>query len=144
MFQDSYNNYKNKTLKGYTLLEIAVAILFFSITVICLSLPLCQSISLSSSEQDMVNANNLARMYLKSIDLKWQFQTDYDQGELPQITSTFTSNDKYNVTTAKQDIAQNSSSIVIVRRVNIEYKDKKNNTLVNLFMDFNRPESTIK
>jgi Tfp pilus assembly protein PilV len=144
MFQDFCNTSSIKTFKGYTLLEIAIAILFFSITVVCLSLPISQSISLSASEQDAVNANNLAKVYLKSIELKWQFQADYDIGELPPITSTLTDNGRYTVTVTNQEIARNSSDIIILKRINVKYKDRNNNNLADLFTDINRPESVIK
>jgi len=146
MYQDicSCANNKNKRLKGYTILEMVIATLFFAITVVCLSLPFCESINLSAKDQDIVNANSLAKTYLKAIELKWQFQTNYDAGDLPEITNVETFNDKYSVTAVKQDIAQNSDSIVIVRRVNVKYTDKNNNILVDLFTDFNRPESAIK
>lgn len=144
MFQDFCNQLSKKSNQGYTLLEIAVAILFFSITVVCLSLPIGQSISLSASEQNVVNANNLAKVYLKNIELNWQFQANYDVGALPQITSTYTDNGKYTVTVTQQNLAQNSNGIIILRRINIKYKDNRNNTIADLFVDINRPESVIK
>lgn len=144
MFQDFYDKVYKKNNPGYTLLEIAIAILFFSITVVCLSLPISQSIGLSASEQNMVNANNLAKVYLKNIELNWQFQANYDIGELPQINSNYTDNGKYTVTVTQQNLAQNSNGIVILRRLNIKYKDNRNNTLADLFVDINRPESVIK
>ncbi len=139
MSQDSLN----KTYKGYTLLEIMLSIVILGIVVLGLSLPFGQSFYLSSDDRDIVTSNNLAGLYLREVETSWQNQTEYDLGELPEITDEYTGNGRYNVTTGLEDLATNDNGQVIVRRVQVTYTNGNNQVLTDIFSDFNRPVTTI-
>ena len=142
MYQDIFNAKRCK--KGYTLLEIMVAMLFFGIVALALCLPFYRSISLSVKDQDLVNANNLARLYLNDVKIGWNLQSDYDKGNLPTVDSTYTNNGVYTSTVTSTNMATDANGNVILRRIIVNYKDKSKNTLVELYSDYDRPGSTIQ
>lgn len=142
MFQDLLNNNgKLRATDGYTLIEIAVSILIFSIVVLSLSLPFCSSMALSVKDQSIVSAANLARLYFKNTEINWQLQSNYDLGILPAVSATYNNGNAYNVTASTQNLATNSSGNIMIRRVDITYKDLHGNLLGDFFTDFNRPGS---
>jgi len=144
MHQDLLSN-KNKvnirSQKGYTLLEVAISILFFAIITMGLSLPLNSSINLTVDNRNINAANNLARSYLNDLQAKWVIQSNFDAGELIEATDIYTNNGKYNVTIDSENISSDVNGIVIVRRVNIKYQDSKDNPLTDIYYDYNRPGS---
>jgi|GEM_PF-2516044 len=146
MFQDFNKNKKveNKSLKGYSLVELMLAMFFFAIIAVCLALPFSNSINLSVNDQDVVNANNLAKRYLKSVEIKWQFQPDYDAGSLPALTSEDKGDGRYSVGRSTQIIRKDSDDNVILRRVTIKYSNKSGQVLARLFSDFDRPGASLK
>ena len=147
MFQDLLNKQNKKTQKytkpGYTLIEVIMAVVFFGIIALGIGIPFNESMMLSRNDQNIVDANNLARLYLKDTELKWLLQSDFDAGELPELTEKYTANGKYIVTVNQTDVASNTEGIPLVKRVNITYKDNLNTTLVDIFLDYNRPINGI-
>lgn len=125
--------------KGFTLLEILVSMLIFAAVALSISLPFCESIKLTSNNQNLINANNLAKSYLKSVEINWSKSVDFDLGILPDVTSDYTNNGAYNVTVAQKDLVTNSNNQTIIKRVSVKYKDSKNKNLIDVYMDYNRP-----
>lgn len=136
MCQDSSNRSKKQ---GYTLLEIVISIMFFAIIALGLSLPYCNSVSLTVANRNINASSNLARSYLKDIEAEWKIQSNFDDGNLIEVDDSYTDNDKYIVNVNSQDIAIDEEGIVLIRRVNITYKDSKENTLADIYYDYNRP-----
>ncbi len=132
------------TKKAYTLLEVLISMAFFGIIALGLLVPFQESFILTGTNQNIVSANSLAKAYLKDTELKWLTPIEFDTGELPTITPKYTENNIYKVTTTKLDLEQNTTGIVILRRVNIKYKDSSNRLLVDLFFDFSRPGASLK
>lgn len=143
MYLDSLNKKylhpKRKRREGYTLLEVVISILFFAIIAIGLSLPYCNSISLTVADRNINNSNNLARSYLKEVETEWQIQADFDTGILVEIDENYTENGKYTVNVDSQDIALDNDGIVLIRRINITYFDSAENVLSDIYYDYNRP-----
>lgn len=141
MFQDLCKKKYNQrySSNGYTLLEILIAMVFFAIIAVGISLPFSQSISLSAKDQNIINANNLASLYLRDTGLKWAHQIDFDAGQLPAVNSVYTNNGIYTVIPASQDITTNAGGNVIVKRISVEYRDSKGNRLANISSDLYRP-----
>lgn len=138
MFQGLLN--KIKTFKkGFTFIEIMMSVFIFSLVAAGLALPYIQSIDLTSKDQNIINANNLTRLYFNTVEIDWKQQINYDMGTLPTITSTYTNNGAYNVTVSKKDLIKDSSSNTIIRRVSVIYKDSNNKTLIDVYTDYNRP-----
>lgn len=156
MFQEisrKINIYKSS--EGITLIEIMVSILFFGIISLSLSHTLTNSLVLTTHDNNIVNATNLAKLYLTKVGQDWRLQLNYDNPALPDVSeftdgeensitnSTYTNNGKYNVTVICSDISANTEGTTIVRRVEIIYNDQENNKLMNLYKDFGRPGSYV-
>ena len=137
MRQDFLNNKK----EGYTLLEVAVSIMIFAIITLGLSLPFSNSISLTVDDKNINAASNLARSYLEDTEKSWNTQNSFDKGNLINIGNNYTNNGKYTATVNAVDISTDTSGIVLVRRLNINYKDSRGKTLVNIFYEYSRPNS---
>lgn len=138
MSQDLLN--KNCS-KGYSLVELMMAVLFFGIISLALSPPLTNSMYLTFDNKNINNANNLAKTYLRDVQDSWKIQSNYDQGILINTGSEYTDNGNYTVTINTQDLESDSEANVILRRVNIVYQDSDGNTLCDLYYDYNRPGS---
>lgn len=132
-------DFSSKKEKGYTLVEVAISILFFAIVALGLSLPFSNSVSLTVDNKNINAANNLARSYLKDTEANWSVQNNFDQGKLIQISNSYNNNSKYTVIVNSQNISTDNNGIVVVRRVNIKYKDNKGNILTDIYYDYNRP-----
>lgn len=142
MFQDLQNKQnilKKHANKGYTLIEIAISVLFFAIVALGISLPFGNSISLTVDNKNINAANNLARSYLKDVEANWSIQSNFDEGNLIEVDSAYTNDGKYDVTVISDNISINDIGIVVVRRINIKYKDNKGRYLTDLYYDYNRP-----
>ncbi len=131
----------NKNKKGITLLEIMIAVVFFGIIAVGLSLPVSRSLYLTADNKNINVANSLAKSYLNSLQEKWQLIDDFDQGQLVDVDNTYTDNGKFTVTVSSQDLETDSDGTVLIKRVNITYKDGKNDILCNIFYDYSRPVS---
>lgn len=125
--------------RGFTLLEVVISIVFFAIISAGLVLPVSNSISLTVDNKNINASNNLARSYLQDLGSQWSSQSNFEAGELLQLTSTYTDNGKYTVDVNSEDLEINEDGLVLVRRVEIEYKDNKGNILSKIFLDYNRP-----
>jgi prepilin-type N-terminal cleavage/methylation domain-containing protein len=134
MFQDSSNK-----KRGFTLIEIMFSIMFFAIISLSLSLPFGNSISLTVDSRNINSANNLARSYLKDMEAKWRIQSVFDTGELIPVDTSYTNNGKYLTTVTSQSISEDSAGVVVVRRINVKFQDKKGHYLADIYYDFNRP-----
>jgi type II secretory pathway pseudopilin PulG len=134
----------DKKSGGYTLLEVMIAIVFFGVVVLGLGLPVTESLNLSSEDQNIVSANNLARVYLKDVELSWLKQSDYDGGEILQISDKYTKNGYFDVNVNTDNIAFNDDGNVLVRRVNIKYTNDSGTCLADIFLDYNRPGSSLE
>jgi len=139
MSQDLLNN--NLKKKGYTLIEVMIAVMFFAIVVLGLSLPFSNSISLTVDDRNINVSGNLARSYIRDTQTSWNTQNSFDIGQLVSLNNNYTNNGIYKVTVASQAISRDANNNVIVRRLNIKYQDSRGNTLVDMFYDFNRPGS---
>ena len=139
-----YQDISKRSKKGYTLLEIMIAMLFFGVVALSLSLPFYRSISLSAKDQDIINANNLARLYLNNVDIGWNLQNNYDTGALPTINTVYTNNGAYTVTVTSTNLATDNTGNTSLRRIIVKFKDKYGNTLVDIYSDYDRPGSTIQ
>jgi prepilin-type N-terminal cleavage/methylation domain-containing protein len=135
MFPERSNNNQ----KGYTLLEVLVSVLFFSVIALGLSYSFTNSMFLTSQDKDVIRAQNLARMYLSEVQSSWTQQVDYDGGVLPTVDSTYTDNGRYVVNATSTDMAQNDQGIVIVRQVKIIYENQSGFPMVDLYLDVDRP-----
>ncbi len=136
MSQDLSNK---KQRKGYSLIELMMAVLFFGIAAVAISPPLTNSMNLTVNDKNINNANNLARSYLRELQDSWKIQSVFDQGVLVAVGDEYTYNGNYNVTVNAQDIESDTGGNVILRRVNIVYTDSNANMLCDLFYDYNRP-----
>ena len=128
-----------KRQEGYTLLEVIISVMFFAIIAMGLFLPYCNSISLTVDNKNITAANNLARSYLKDIESEWKIQNNFDTGSLIEIDETYTNNGIYIVSVNSEDIATDDEGIVLIRRINITYKDSEENTLSDIYYDYSRP-----
>lgn len=138
MFQDSLINNKNKAREAYTLLEILVATAIFGIIATTIALPLINSMSLSAKDRDIVEANALARKFLKDTEILWQ-DSDNFMKEPASIDSSFTKNGKYNVfVDAVNGNVTNALGDVVVRRVNVTYRNQQGEVLSNLYLDYSK------
>jgi len=135
------NKLNNRSQKGYTLLEVAISILFFAIITMGLSLPLNSSVNLTVDNRNINAANNLARSYLNDLKAKWIIQSNFDAGELIETTDMYTNNGKYNVIIDSENISFDNNGAVVIKRVNIKYQDSKDNPLTDIYYDYNRPGS---
>ena len=61
-----------KNSKGISLLEIMVSILFFSLIALSLSHTLTASLTLTAHDNNIVKANNLAKLYLEDVAKAWK------------------------------------------------------------------------
>ncbi|MFA6988494.1 MAG: type II secretion system protein [Candidatus Gastranaerophilaceae bacterium] len=127
---------------AFTLMEILVAMTVFGIVTLGLVLPFQESISLTTKNELISSANNLARLYFKEIELLWLNQSDFDAQRMPALTNQFTQNNMYTIKVSVKNMDQNTGNIWILKRVNVTYSDTTNSELVNFFMDYNRPGST--
>ncbi len=158
MFQDLFSKlFRTKTIvparavKGYTLVEILVSMLIFGIVTISLSLPVCESIYLTANNQNIVRANNLARLYLKDTEILWNTKSNYDGSILPDSDNSSVSSGEHDVTSTEytddgvfevkayiQDLSTNDTGETVVRRVRIAFKDKDGKNLTDIYMDYDR------
>lgn len=134
---------KKQSIGGYTLIEIIVSILFLSAIVMSLGHTFISSIDLTSNDQEIITANSLAKDYFREVETDWQSQNDFVTGTLPTVSSTYTKDNRYTVTATKEDVATDADDNVIVRRVNVVYKNQKAKTLVNLSLDFAKPGTQV-
>ncbi len=136
---------------GYTLVEILISMLIFGIVTISLSLPVCQSIYLTVNNENIVKANNLARLYLKDTEVLWSSITDYDLSVLPDSdneqgqagshtvsNSAYTDDGNYKVIVDLQNLKNNDFGVAVVKRVRIVYQDMDGNNLADVYMDYDR------
>ncbi len=137
MFQDLSN--KRRHSGGYSLIELMMAMLVFGVMVIALSFPISNSMYLTHDNKSVSNANNLARTYLRDMQDAWKLQNDYDNGNLITIGSDYTDNGKYNVTVSSSALETDDDGNTTLRRINITYEDTNNNSLCDVYYDFNRP-----
>jgi prepilin-type N-terminal cleavage/methylation domain-containing protein len=128
--------------KGFSLMEILIAMFIFGIIAMGLALPFQESITLTSKNTAVANANNLARLYLKDTELIWQNQLDFDNQTVPELIDKYTENGLYTVNLTIENLATNKDDIFILKRINIIYSDKNQNQLINIFMDYSRPGKT--
>jgi len=128
--------------KGFSLMEILIAMFIFGIIAMGLALPFQESITLTSKNTNVANANNLARLYLKDTELIWQNQLDFDTETVPELTDKYTESGLYTVNITIENLATNKDGIFILKRINIIYSDKNQNQLINIFMDYSRPGKT--
>ncbi|MEI8388790.1 MAG: hypothetical protein WCG23_02785 [bacterium] len=138
-FLNKKNNFNYSVSKGYTLLEVLISIVFFAIITVGLSLPISSSISLTVDNKNINAANNLARSYLEDVEAKWTIQSNFDAGTLIAVTDVYTNNKKYNVTVTSENISTDNNGVVIVRRINIKYKNTKGKLLTDIYYDYDRP-----
>ena len=138
MFQE--HEIKKYRRKAYTLIEIMISIMFFSIIAVSITLPFTKSISLSVKDQDIIDANNLARSYLRETELLWKQPLQFEQETLPVVDSKYTDNSRFSVVPDPVlDIATNSSGIVVLKRVRIKYQNSRGDYLADLYLDINKP-----
>lgn len=135
MYQDLSTNKR----AGFTLIEVVMSLLFFSFIALSISLPFCKGIDLSNNTQNVINTNNLAKLYLKNVEKSWLQEVDFDNAVLPSITSDYNGNGAYNVTVKKNDLVKDASNITLIRRVSIIYKDSNGKNLIDVYSDYNRP-----
>ncbi len=138
MFRDLLNK---KYCRGYSLIELMMAVLFFGIVAVALSPPITNSMYLTFDNKNINSANNLAKTYLRDLQDSWKIQADYDQGTLINAGNEYTDNGNYNVAVNSQALETNGNGNVILRRINIVYKDSDGNTLCDIYYDYNRPGS---
>lgn len=154
MFQEILNKINiYRASEGITLIEIMVSILFFGIISLSLSHTLTNSLILTKHDSNIVNATNLAKLYLEEVGQDWRLQLEYDNPTLPDVSeiidgeettitdSRYTNNGVYNVTVTSTDISANTDGITIIRRIEIVYRNQENNELMKLYKDFGRPGS---
>jgi prepilin-type N-terminal cleavage/methylation domain-containing protein len=144
MYREILNNHKHRNSKGYTLLEILVAMLFFGILVLSLSHTLTSSFMLTGKDKKIANANNLAIRYLREVELEWRTMNAFDSGTLPDVSNSYTVNGKYYVNVSTQDLVFNQAGDVIVRRVTVKYKSNDltdGDNIVKVYLDFFRPDN---
>lgn len=141
MFQDLLNKKFRK--KGYSLIELMIAVLFLGIIAVALSPPITNSMFLTFDNKNINSANNLAKTYLRDVQDSWKIQADYDMGILVNADSEYTNNGEYTININSQDLETDGDGNVILRRVNIVYQDNDGNTLCNLYFDYNRPGSVL-
>jgi len=145
MYQDISkikNMSKQQHRKGYTLIEVFIAVMFFALIAVGLSLPFSNSISLTVNNKNVNAANNLARSYLKDMEAKWRIQSSFDAGTLIEINNTYTDNGNYSIERSSSIITENNSGIAMVRRIHIIYRDSEGLILSDIFYDYNRPGTT--
>lgn len=140
MCQDLLNS-KNAKRQGYTLLEVVISVMFFAIVTLGLSLPFSSSISLTVDDRNINVASNLARSYLKDTETSWKTQNSFDNGELIAVGDNYNNNGKYTVAVSSEEIATDTDGNVLIRRINITYKDSNGRNLTDIFYDYNRPGS---
>jgi len=140
MCQDLLNK-KNRSQKGFTLLEIAMSMVIFGIIVVMLSLPMYTGLSLLVGDSNIVRANNLAKAYIKDLDNKWKIQSTFDDAELVELDAFYTDNNKYVVNVGVENIHTDENSVVIIRRVKVIYKNQDGELLTDIFYDFKRPQA---
>ncbi|MDD3149238.1 MAG: prepilin-type N-terminal cleavage/methylation domain-containing protein [Candidatus Gastranaerophilales bacterium] len=128
-----------KTKKGYTLMEVVMATVIFSILVMGIGLPITEGFDVSAHNENINLANNLARVYLNDIDTNWSIQQNFDIGEIPEITSEYTNDGDFQAETFSEDLISDDEGQVIVKRVTIKYKNNSGKLISEIFMDFNRP-----
>jgi prepilin-type N-terminal cleavage/methylation domain-containing protein len=139
MFQDLLNKKLKKAQKGFTLMELLVSIVFFSIIVWGLSDPLSRSAYLTVDNRHINTANTLARSYLKELQDSWKLRNAFDVGSLGALTSEYTDSGKYSVSVTSENIVINDQNTVLVRRIRIIYRDKDNNILSDISCEYPRP-----
>lgn len=138
MFQDTLN--KSKNIKaGYTLTEVVLAMMIFGIVAVSISLPFSKDISLSYNNNNTVVANNLAKMYLKNVQTKWQTQQAFTTGELVDIDEKYTDSGQFGVEAGSETLITDSNGAALIKRVSIKYYTKSGHGLVDLFLDINKP-----
>lgn len=136
MFQDLSSK---KYSDGYSLIELMMAMLIFGVMVIALSYPISNSMYLTHDNKTVNSANNLAKSYLRDVQDAWKLQNTYDQGNLITIDSDYTDNGKYSVTVGSSVLESDDEGNTLLRRVNVKYQDPNNNTLCDVYYDYNRP-----
>jgi len=142
MSQDFLNKNQFKSKNGQSLTEIMVAIVFFGLIAVSLSLPLSNSLFATYDNQNINTANTLARSYLKDLQDSWKLQGDFDTGTLITPGTVYTENSKYTVSTTSADIQTDTDGNVLIRRVTVTYSDDNGAVLCELYFDFNRPAGT--
>lgn len=143
MSPDSYNQieiHKHKN-NGYTLVEIMLSITMLGVIALSLCNTFAGSMVLSNRDNDVITANNLARQYLNEVKVNWSTVDGFNQTAIPTVSSVYTNNSKYTVTTSSSILEYDTESDPILKRVKVTYKDKKDHTLIDISNDFNRPVS---
>jgi prepilin-type N-terminal cleavage/methylation domain-containing protein len=125
--------------KGFSLIELMIAVVFFGIIATTLSVPISNTLYLNTANGDVNTANSLARSYLEDLRDAWKIRNDFDQGNLIVIEDDYTEQGKYTVTTKVQSIQTDVDGNVLVRRVNVVYKDRNGDILCDISLDFDRP-----
>lgn len=138
MFQD-LSSKKKAFKKGYSITELMVAVLFFGVVAVSLSVPVSNALYLNTSNADINAANSLARSYLQDLKDSWKIRSDFDDGEMIAIEEGYTGQGSYTVNADVQSIQSDSDGNVLVRRVNMVYKDSNDNVLCDISLDYNRP-----
>lgn len=142
----SKSNANNKAVhhSGFTLIEVLVAVLIFGITALALSYTITGSLKVTSSNQEIVTANNYARQYLEDVGHVWQDNTSFTAGStLPiPLNSEYNPDNKYTIVANNPaTMATDTNGVAIVRRVTLTYKSATtNNTLVTMSMDYSKPD----
>lgn len=137
------NMYKLRLQKGFTLVEILMALVVFGIIAIGMILPFSQGLHLTKEDRQMIDASSMAKQYLTAVDEKWRLQQNFDIGDLPAITSQYTNNGEFNLVVSTDDIEISDAGNVVIRRVNVQEKSLDGVILAELFMDYNRPGNTM-
>lgn len=150
MSQDTYNqvNMVTKRDKGLSLIEMMVALFFFSTIALGLAYSLTGSAFLTAKNQEVITANNLAKLYLNNLNVYWANQEDFDnKNTLPPIdTAEYTNEGRYTAgvipdgvpVTFKDPI----TNIVTIKRVTVAYYDKESGKkILQLSKEYCRPSN---
>lgn len=138
----------NLNKKGFTIVEVLIAVVIILIVLSSLSTLMPHSIKVSHDAQDGLKATDLAQKYLEKVKSDFKYTTLYDAavaGTQPPIplTAEYTDNGYYTVATTVTDLETQtiySTNYVVLKEVNIQYsKSGSTKPLANLSTMIARP-----
>ncbi len=148
MFPDIFNKAlkQNNKREGLTLLEVIMSITILGITAMAMILPFTESSYLALRDQRIIDVNNLAKQYLNEVQDDWKHQTEFDVGDLPDVTTYYTQDGAYEISPTSvclEDVTEDEVTTCILRRVEVTYEDTANNIYGHMFIEVNRPTPTL-
>ncbi len=148
MFPGTFNQVLNQNSKreGLTLLEVIMSITILGITAMAMILPFTEASYLALRDQRVIDVNNLAKQYLNEVQDDWKHQTEFDLGDLPDVTNYYTQDGDYEInpaSTCLEDETEDEVTTCILRRVEVTYEDTANNIYGHMFIEINRPTPTL-